>query len=225
MSWWIWKLLSYRKAHTCSVSLKNSVFLQLNNNKLNLRVWKALRWVLSRRHWCLNRVELVLEKGSCHLTQIKSQIMKIVNTDHREMAFFRQYSCIGRRTERAKSPDLAQWRSPGLSCSAAAARLCSTMPDGVALLSQLDGNESDWRGCLERLPKIMLCVPLALSASMSCCLLVYLAFLFHACSLCRSLFNSHSRTKCRKFSNIKIRMSLFPAGKFSHCTRKIGQAK
>lgn len=34
-----------------------------------------------------NRAELEMEKDGCHLTQIKSQIIKIVNTDHGEMTF------------------------------------------------------------------------------------------------------------------------------------------
>lgn len=52
---------------------------------------------------------------------------------------------------------MAQLNHPGLSFSAKAARLCSTMPDGVTLPSQLDGNESDLWRCLEMLPKIMFC--------------------------------------------------------------------
>lgn len=89
--------------------------------------------------------------------QIKLQIMEIVSTDHCEITFFKHHNSIGGRTERKRERNLAQLKHPGLSFSAKAARLCSTMPDGVTLLSQLDGNESDLWRCLERLPKIMFC--------------------------------------------------------------------
>lgn len=90
-----------------------------------------------------NRAELEMEKGSCHFTQIKSQMMRIVNTGSREMTFSVIQSHRYKNREGQRRRTWLQWRSPGLSCSATAAKMCSTMSDGVALLSPLNGNESD----------------------------------------------------------------------------------
>ena len=146
---------------------------------------------LTRRHWWYESrqiIELKWKRAAGIWRKLSHRWWKIVNSDEREMTFSGEtVASVPTGGEGPDSTDLARRRSPGLSCSATAASLCSTMSDGVAP-SQLDGNESDWRGCSERLPKIMFCVCLALH----CLLLV-----------CCALFNAVVWQKFGEFSRIQ----------------------
>lgn len=149
---------------------------QLKNRKHHFSSRKAAlqfeKWALGHRPECHNSVELELKKGSFHLKQIGWQSMESVSMDHWEMVSLKGYS----------RSDKTNREIPG--SEVLAAKLCSAGLDGVALLAQLDGNESDWwrvRGFWRRQTKQM-CSPL-LSVSLfyhllECFIFYFFKFLF-----------------------------------------------